>query len=172
VKRGILLFLLSPFLFSFKLLDVPFVKQKDDYCGPASLSSVLEYYHIKENQEDIAKAVYNPKLKGALITDLENYAKSLGLEAHTFQGNLEDVKRYIDEGKPVILLVDLGFLWFSVPHYMVVIGYDKKHMYVHTGYESKKAFDYQDLDKKWAKMGRVGLVVYPKAQVVEPSSSR
>ncbi len=164
--------LLLPFLLSFKLLDVPFVKQKDDYCGPASLSSVLEYYGVKKSQEDIAKVVYDPKLKGALITDLENYAKKLGFKAHTFQGHLEDVKRYIDEGKPVILLVDLGFLWFSAPHYIVVVGYDERYIYAHTGYENKKAFDYKDLDRKWEKMGRVGLVVYPEHQVVEPSSSR
>ncbi|MGB9874280.1 MAG: hypothetical protein ACPLRS_04860, partial [Hydrogenobacter sp.] len=69
-------------------------------------------------------------------------------------------------------LLDLGFLWFSVPHYIVVVGYDERYIYAHTGYESKKAFDYKDLDRKWEKMGRVGLVVYPQTQVVEPSSSR
>ncbi|MFN3813864.1 MAG: C39 family peptidase [Aquificaceae bacterium] len=152
--------LLLPFLFSFELLRVPFVKQKDDFCGPAALSSVLMYYGVGKSQEDIAKSVYIPKLKGALITDLENYAKEQGFKTELFQGNLQDIKKFIDQGKPVILLVDLGFLWISVPHYIVVVGYDEKYMYANTGYREKKAFGYEDLDIKWSKMGRVALVVY------------
>lgn len=153
--------LLLPFLLSLKLLDVPFVKQKDNFCGPASLSSVLEYYGVKKSQEEIAKAVYDPKLKGALITDLQNYAQSLGFKTQLFTGSLQEVKGYINKGFPVILLIDNGFLWVSVPHYVVVIGYDESRFYAHTGYEEKRAFSYSELDKKWAKMGRVGLVVYP-----------
>lgn len=159
MKRS--LALLFPFLLSLKILDVPFVKQKDDYCGPASLSSVFEYYGVNQTQDEIAKTIYEPEIKGALITDLENYAKKLGFKTKLFQGSLEDVKRYIDEGRPVILLVDMGFMWVSVPHYIVVIGYDKDHIYAHTGYESRKAFGYAELDREWAKMGRVGLVIYP-----------
>lgn len=152
--------LLLPFLFSFEFLHVPFVKQKDDFCGPAALSSVLKYYGVEKSQEDIAKSVYIPKLKGALITDLEKYAKDQGFKTELFQGSLLDIKRFIDEGKPVILLVDLGFLWISIPHYIVVVGYDEKYVYANTGYEEKKAFDYKDLDREWSKMGRVALVVY------------
>ena len=154
------LLLLLPFLFSFKLLEVPFVKQKDDFCGPASLSSVLEYYDVKVSQEDIAKVVYSPKLKGALITDLENYAKSLGFKTTLFKGSLEDLKKYLDQNVPVIILVDLGFLWVSKPHYLVVVGYDEENFYVHTGFESKKRVPYEELYKKWQKMGSVGLVIY------------
>ena len=57
----------------------------DQFCGPASLSSVLGFYGISLSQEAIADKVYIPKLKGALITDLENYVKSLGLKAESQQ---------------------------------------------------------------------------------------
>ncbi|RMH01216.1 MAG: peptidase C39, partial [Aquificota bacterium] len=103
--------LLLPFLLSLKLLDVPFVKQRDQFCGPASLSSVFAYYGVNISQEDIASEVYDPRLKGALITDLENYAKKRGFKTLLKEGSLQELKQAIDMGIPPIVLVDLGYLW-------------------------------------------------------------
>ncbi len=150
---------LLPLLLS--LLDVPFVKQKKNFCGPASLSSVFKYYGKDVSQEEIAQVVYSPKLKGALITDLRKYAQSQGFVAEVLQGNLEDIEEYIDRGIPVVVLVDLGSWVRSVPHYMVIVGYDGEHFIVHTGYEANKKVRKEDLDKTWRKMGRVMLIVYP-----------
>jgi hypothetical protein len=61
----------------------------------------------------------------------------------------------------VIILVDLGVLLASVPHYLVVVGFDREGFYAHTGYEEMKFYPSQVLDKIWRRMGRVGLVVYP-----------
>ncbi len=157
----ILIFLLLPFLLSFKLIDVPFVQQRDHFCGPASLSSLLKYYGLDVSQEEIAKSVYDPKLKGALITDLENYARKKGFKTELKQGSLEEVKVLIDRGIPPILLIDMGKLWVSVPHYIVIVGYEGRVFYAHTGYEAKKAFEEGKLEGMWSKMGKVMLIVYP-----------
>ncbi len=61
----------------------------------------------------------------------------------------------------MIILVDLGVLFVSVPHYLVVVGFDGEGFYAHTGYEEMMFYPFQELDKIWRKMGRVGLVVYP-----------
>ncbi|QID33772.1 C39 family peptidase [Pampinifervens florentissimum] len=157
----LLLLLLFPLVLYSKSLDVPFVKQRDQFCGPASLSSVLAYYGLKVSQEEIAEKVYNPKLKGALITDLENYARARGFRTLLKTSNLQELKNYIEEGHPPIVLVDLGTLWTSVPHYMVVVGYREDTFYVHTGYEANKPIKAKELDRIWSKMGRVILMVYP-----------
>lgn len=156
-----LFLLLLPLLVYSKVLDVPFVKQRDHFCGPASLSSVFYYHGVEVSQEDIGKEVYNPKLKGALITDLENYAKRKGFRSETKVLNLQEIKNYIDQGIPPILLVDLGSLWVSVPHYVVVVGYDGDLFYIHTGYEKEKPIKAKRLDRIWSKMGRTALIVYP-----------
>jgi len=122
---------------------------------------VLKYYNIQVDQETIAKEVYIPKLKGALITDLENYAKKLGLRTEIFKGDEQTLKDYLRKGIPVIILVDFGVLFTSVPHYLVVVGFDDGGFYAHTGYEPEKFFSYKELDRLWRRMGRVGLVVYP-----------
>lgn len=153
-------FLFHLFLYS-KSLDVPFVKQRDQFCGPASLSSVLAYYGVNVAQEEIGERVYSPKLKGALITDLENYAKEKGFKTVLKASNLQELKDYLDKGVPPIVLVDLGMWWVSIPHYMVVVGYEGDAFYVHTGYEARKPIKAQDLDRIWSKMGRVALFIYP-----------
>ncbi len=148
-----------PFLFSF--LNVPFVEQKSDFCGPASLSAVFGYYGKKVDQEEIARVVYSPKLKGALITDLQKYAESLGFKTSLIQGSTLEIKKYIDRNIPVIILVDLGKFFVSIPHYMVVTGYNKDYFVVHTGYEANKKIQEEKLDFMWSKMGRVMLILYP-----------
>ncbi|MCS7171244.1 MAG: cysteine peptidase family C39 domain-containing protein [Aquificaceae bacterium] len=156
-----ILLLLIPLLISCKELEVPFVRQQDGFCGPASLSSVFGFYRIHIPQETIAKSVYHPKLKGALITDLENYARSLGLRAETRKGSLHDIKNFLDKGIPPIILVEMGKFGLSRPHYMVVVGYKEDSFILHTGYEEAKRLSAEELNRLWSGMGRVMLVVYP-----------
>lgn len=139
---------------------VPFVKQKDEYCGPASLSSVLSYYGHNISQEEIAKHVYIKELKGALITDLENFANRLGFKTILKSSNIDEIKGFLEEKKPVIALIDIGFWVVSKPHYVVIVGYDEKNFIVHTGYEAGKKIDYREFEERWKKLGNVILVVY------------
>ncbi|MGC9007433.1 MAG: C39 family peptidase [Sulfurihydrogenibium sp.] len=155
------LFALIIFELSFAVtLDVPFVKQRTDFCGPASLSSVMTYFGDKVDQDEIASFVYNPKLKGALITDLQNFAKERGFETILKSSNIEEIKSFIDQKKPVIALIDLGFWVISKPHYVVIVGYNQYGFLLNTGYKEKEFMSYRDFQEKWEKMGKVILVVY------------
>ena len=140
---------------------VPFVKQKDNFCGPAAIASVLEYYGEDISQEEIAGKVYTPKLVGALISDMENFARENGYQAETINGNIEALEAEIDEGVPVILLVDKGKWKVSVPHYYVVYGYNKgKDVFIlHTGDKSAQEIKFDKLDSEWEKMNRLMLIV-------------
>jgi ABC-type bacteriocin/lantibiotic exporter with double-glycine peptidase domain len=159
--KKFLLFTLIVFKLSFATtLDVPFVKQRTDFCGPASLSSVMAYFGDKVDQDEIASSVYNPKLKGALITDLQNFAKERGFQTILKSSNIEEIKSFIDQKKPVIALIDLGFWVISKPHYVVIVGYNQDGFFLNTGYKEKEFMSYRDLQEKWEKMGKVILVVY------------
>jgi len=145
-----------------KVIDgVPFVKQKDKFCGPAAMASVLEYYGDNVSQDEIAEKVYTPKLDGALISDMENFARDQGYQAETMTGNIDALEAEIDKGVPVILLVDKGKLMVSVPHYYVVYGYDAedKVFYIHTGYEGGEKIPFERLENEWQKMNRLMLIV-------------
>jgi ABC-type bacteriocin/lantibiotic exporter with double-glycine peptidase domain len=140
---------------------VPFVKQKDKFCGPAAMASVLEYYGDDVAQDEIAENVYTPKLDGALISDMENFARDSGYRAETINGDIGLLEAEIDKGVPVILLVEKGKWMVSVPHYYVAYGYDpeEKYVIVHTGYESGVSIPFDRLDGEWEKMNRLMLVI-------------
>ena len=145
---------------SYIIRDVPFAMQDTQYCGPASLSSVLSYYGDAQDQKTIGKAVYTSKLQGALITDLENYSRERGFQTKIGRGRVADIKEFLSEGKPVIVLVDLGFWVISKPHYLVVYGYNEQGFLAHNGFEAAQLYLYEEFEKIWEKVGRSFLLVY------------
>jgi len=140
--------------------NVPFVKQKDQFCGPAAMASVLNFYGQNISQEEISKDVYTPELNGALISDMENFAREMGYKVQTINGDSNKLTSLIDEGVPPIVLVDLGMWIVSVPHYYVVYGYNKSKttFLIYTGFHNKE-INFTDLDKEWEKMNRLMLIV-------------
>lgn len=154
----ILLISITP-VFS-QIENVPFIKQKTHFCGPAALSSVLAYYKTNISQEEIAKEVYSEKINGTLITDLQNYAKKKGFNTILKTGSIEDIKRYIKQKKPVIVLIDFGIWIISVPHYLVIIDCDEKNITAHTGYKPKKKISIKEFQTNWKKIGSTYLVIY------------
>ncbi len=74
------------------LSEVPFFAQEDHYCGPAALASVLNFYGRELSQEEIAKSIYLPQVKGALNLDLLLYARKQGFEAEIINFDLESLK--------------------------------------------------------------------------------
>lgn len=143
--------------------NVPFVKQKDKFCGPASMASVFQFYGQDIDQDEIAEEIYIPELSGALISDMENYARQHGYKVESVNGSIETLKDHINKNNPAILLVDKGKWKVSVPHYYVAYGYndEKRTIVLHTGYKEGQEISYDKLDSEWGKMNNLMLVVTP-----------
>ena len=146
--------------FSAQIDGVPFVKQEPEKCGPASLASVLTYYGVSIQPDAISEATYDPKLKGSLITDLENYARRMGFNTESGRGDTGTLKKFIDDKKPVITLVDLGLWILARPHYLVLFGYDEEGFIVHDGENPSQVWSYSEFHRIWKKTGRAYLLVY------------
>ena len=142
--------------------NVPFIKQKDKFCGPAAMASVMQFYGQDIDQDEVAKQVYIAELNGALISDMENFAQDNGYNTLSTNGDLEIIKSRLDNNQPVILLVDKGKWKVSVPHYYVAYGYDdvRKTIILHTGYKEAQEISFDKLEIEWEKMNRLMLVVY------------
>lgn len=140
---------------------VPFIKQKDNFCGPAAMASLMQYYGQHISQEEVAENVYTPKLEGALISDMENYAREQGYAVEVSEGNIDRITSLIDEGTPVITLVDRGVWKVSVPHYYVIYGYNagNETFLLHTGDECCEEMEFDKLDSEWERMNRLMLVI-------------
>lgn len=157
----VLIALLAPVAQAAEIQGVPFVRQSEGTCGPAALASVMAYYGVVIDQQAITQATYTPAFKGALITDLENFARSKGFQTELKQGTMDVIRGSINKGHPVIVLVDLGFWVVSKPHYLVVTGYDANGVRAHTGYEASRFYAYRQFEKIWARKGSTYLIVSP-----------
>lgn len=142
---------------------VPFFPQNEYMCGPAALASVIGYWGGKGGMKDVAKEVYEEKLKGTLPLDLFLYAKEKGFDAVYYKGSLADLKEKIDGGVPLILFLNLGYETYPVGHYIVVVGYSErsKAVMAHSATTEEEVFTYDDLLESWSKTGFSTLLVRP-----------
>jgi ABC-type bacteriocin/lantibiotic exporter with double-glycine peptidase domain len=153
--------------------DVPFFPQEYNYCGPATMASVLNYRGYQVSQEEVASKIYTPKLKGSVTVDMLNYAKGTGFYAAWYKGSIENIRKEIDNRHPLILYLDLGYPIFPSGHpifpsghYIVVVGYDdnKEGIIAYSGKNKDLFIPYKKLMKSWGKTGFWTLLILPKEE--------
>jgi len=122
------------------LSDVPFVRQRRHWCGPAALASVAQHCRLELTQEQIAGEVYLASIRATLTTDLAACAFRHGLWAHAGKGSPEEVCRWLDRGLPVVALLENGGALGRRFHYVVVTGYHRprRTFIAHTGHLSNR----------------------------------
>jgi hypothetical protein len=139
---------------SLRIMDnVPFFPQEDYQCGPASLASVLNYAGVSVTPDDIGKAIYSQSARGTLNVDMLVYAQTRGVEASFYRGAWDDLRRKIDSGFPLIVLVDQGVSLFQANHFMVIIGYGDDSVVAHSGKHERKVIPREDFLKSWERTG-------------------
>ena len=133
------------------IANVPFHAQEDYQCGPASLAGVMNYWKIDVTPDDIAKEIYSKSAKGTLNIDMVIYPQRKGLTAEQYSGGMKDLKKNIDSGYPLVVLVDYGFWAFQSNHFMVVVGYNEDGVIVNSGKDKGKFMPEEDFIKTWEK---------------------
>ncbi len=143
------------------VLGVPFIAQSEKDCGPAALAGVLRFFGQDGNVEQITSGVYSPALGGTLPMDLVRYVRELGFRAESRSGSMDQIKAEVNQGRPVITLLDLGFGPYRQPHYVTVIGYEEFRAVVimHDGAEPNRVMSFASFDNAWNRAGRWMLVV-------------
>lgn len=105
-----------------------FRQTKTGFCGPASLKMVLDYFGISKNEIELAKLSNCKSSKGVEAEDLLKTAKKFGFKGFIKDfSDFSDIKKYVLK-KKIPVIVD----WFSIDdgHYSVVVGIDKKYIYL------------------------------------------
>lgn len=146
------------------LEDVPFYPQEKYQCGPASLASVLNYQGINVSPEEIASAIYSKTARGTLDIDLISYVLNRGLSAEVHKGDMEEIIHSINEGYPLIVLVDYGLWVYQKNHFMVVVGYNADGVIVNSANERLKFIHSGDFLKTWGRTKFWTLSIRPKNQ--------
>lgn len=148
---------------------VPFFGQEAYQCGPTALAIVMDYWYGKTGRgtwvtpEQIAANIYSPSARGVLGLDLERYARAHGFHTEQYEGGMEDLRKKIDEGIPIIIFVDYGFSLYQVNHFMVAKGYVEGAVVVDSGKRENQTIAEGALEKAWKKNHYWTLVLRPSS---------
>lgn len=141
------------------LAGVPFLPQEEESCGPSSLAMVLRYLGRDARTDALIRETRTEGLRGTLITDLAAAARRRGVVAEIENLDLDRLRESIGSGVPPILLVDVGTWVLSRPHFLVAYGWTPDGVVAHSGRERGKVIPFSVLDRQWAKMNRLALIL-------------
>ena len=101
-------------------LDVPYVEQLTNYCGPASLEMIFSYYGTNMSQQEIGAGIVGPQGVGA--DQLAQFSVDQGYDATKEYCGLSSLLEKLNSKTPVLVRVinNSG----TNGHFMVVTGYD------------------------------------------------
>ncbi len=131
--------------------DVPFFPQNDFQCGPSSLAGVLNYYGKNISPLLIADKIFQQKVRGTLSIDMALFARELGFISQWYAGDMNDLRKNIDNDHPLIVMVDLGFGPVHKHHYLVVVGYESKGVIVNSGAHQNKRVPWNRFQNQWSR---------------------
>lgn len=149
---------------SFDINGVQRVKQLTNYCGPAALTSVINYLGGEVTQEAVGKIVYDSASKATNGADMLLYGRDKGYSAYSWNSSISDVKKKLAAGLPVIVLQQNSLVDTS-GHYRVLTGYDdSKSLFrvVDPYYDEITSMSYSQCERLWKRMGYWALLVVPK----------
>lgn len=148
--------------YCFKIENVPFVEQKENLCGPASLAMVMNYFGVGISQDEIAREIYEPGLEGTLSMQMFLYPAQKGFEVEMYNGSFEDLKEKIRACFPLIVSVKKEDN--DKAHYMVVWGFDEweRRIFAHSGKKERYVMKYEDFWDIWKKADYLTVWMYPK----------
>lgn len=143
-----------------EVAGVPFHPQRELYCGPAALATVLGWSGPPASQDALATEVYTPGRGGTLGHDLIGAARRHGRLAVPVT-DLPALLGAVAAGHPVLVLQNLGLAWYPQWHYAVAVGYDLAagELVLRSGEERRRVVPLETFARTWARAERWAIVV-------------
>ena len=156
-----------------ELTEVPFHRQDDFLCGPASLAMVFNAAGVSSaTVESVTPLVYLPGRQGSLQAEMLGATRRTGLVAYTLAPQLEDVLREVAAGTPVVVLLNLALKLVPVWHYAVIVGYDleKREVIVRSAKRARDEWSFGFLEFFWQESGYWSMLALAPGRV--PATAR
>ncbi|MBI3547530.1 MAG: C39 family peptidase [Elusimicrobia bacterium] len=146
-------------------LDVPFIPNSTNQCGPAALGSLLSFWGRDEGQDRLRAELFDARWNGSLLIDLLAAARSRGLDAEMITGDLDRVRKELDAGRPMVAFLNVGVRIAPIGHYVVITGYDdaRRAVIVHSGSKRNAELSYRRFMRQWDRTDRWALVARPRS---------
>ncbi|MCB1685506.1 MAG: PA2778 family cysteine peptidase, partial [Pseudomonadales bacterium] len=152
-----------------EILTVPFHPQTTDQCGPAALTSVLQFSGVEVTFEQIRERVYVPDRQGSL--QLELLAASRGedrLPVRVPTTALEIIT-LLESGRPVLVMQNLGVAFLPLWHFAVVVGYlpESDRFVLRSGTDSRRLMSRRAFEASWSRAERWGIALFAANEPVQ-----
>lgn len=80
------------------------VRQSESFCGPASLSSLLDFYGVKMGEREIGFLCGTTLEEGTSPEALVNFLERIGFKVvSNTHGSWKDLQKLTEKGKPVLV---------------------------------------------------------------------
>ncbi|MDT0636320.1 PA2778 family cysteine peptidase [Spectribacter hydrogenoxidans] len=143
------------------LTDTPFFAQERYQCGPAALAMMLQASGVETRPAELVDEVWIPELEGSLQAEMAATARRQGRMPHVIQPDLDSLLAELRDGRPVLVLENLGWNIYPIWHYAVVIGFHPADdvMVLHTGIDRAKRVTTADFMDDWGKAEHWAMVL-------------
>jgi ABC-type bacteriocin/lantibiotic exporter with double-glycine peptidase domain len=148
--------------------DVPYVEQEGETeCGAASIAMVVSYWTRAEPSSVVA--AFRPvSERGISASRLRDYARKRGLASFVIAGTVDDLKRELAAGRPVLVGLSKPVAKKKVlDHYEVVVGLhpDRKLVVTLDPSEGWQQNTFDGFTREWQVAKFVTIVVSARAAV-------
>lgn len=140
-----------------ELKDVPLVKQKGNYCVPASATMIAGFHGIKTDQDQVAKlsSEMSASNQGTYPSDMLLAMEKLGFkgralhwrkEAEFTETVLPQIRRALFDSGPIYISFN-PYVFGSMGHGCVIVGYDdrKEELLFHNPWGNEFEKEYQQV---------------------------
>ncbi len=147
-------------------VPVAFFPQERYQCGPAALAMALDATGYRITPEDLVSQVYTPERQGSLQPAMISATRRHGRVAYPIHG-LDALIEELEDGRPVVVLQNLGLGWIPQWHYAVVIGLDpeKKQVRLHSGTTPHHRMALRTFMNTWRRADTWGLAVVTPEEI-------
>ncbi|MBI2933039.1 MAG: C39 family peptidase [Planctomycetes bacterium] len=149
----------------FILLDgiQPLRQRVENDCGPTALTMVLRYHDEPISLEDVIQACPPREGGGVTAAALRDFARRHRFRAHVVVGTIDDLRKHLSLGRPLIVGLVKPYVDRLRPHFEVVAGFHPEALTVVT-VDPAQGWTKNSVDgflAEWEPAQRLMLVIAP-----------
>jgi tetratricopeptide (TPR) repeat protein len=137
---------------------------EDNPCMPLAINVVLKYWGVEVIRDEVnERSKKYDNLKGSIFMEGIEIAESHGFVAYIYKGNLLDLRKRIDQGMPIIVI--MPGIQETVQHATIVTGYSLEEGRIFTYVpepDTEGAFPENTFIDFWKQDGSISIMILPK----------
>lgn len=155
-----------------ELTATPFYPQQRHQCGPAALTTTLNWSGLNLTPDQLTPQVYLPGREGSLQLELIAASRRHLRIPYLLKPELSQLLAEVAAGHPVLVLQNLGLDMAPRWHYAVVIGYNlsQELIILRSGTVARMLTPIKLFERTWARGGHWALLTLPPGRIPATAS--